>query len=450
MIMRISGKSVRLLFAGALLALFAGPLAAATYYVDQKHPNASDNNPGTAKQPWLTLRKAMQTPLQPGDTVIVKAGVYDASGGTWNRPALNPASSGTADKPITFRSEPRHAAKLDPRGDDGAIGSFARDYIVIDGFELRSNSTLGVVVFGQAHRKVRGVTIQNMKISGMRGAGGGNTDGIRVERASGALIRNNEIFDIRNQNGSTNAAGVKIYYSDNIVVEHNEIYDVVAGVKDKEEGKENHVRRNLFRDCFTGMELMNQNYTTTAGYYFYENIVANCRNGFVGQTNSTAKMDKVYIFNNLFYGYSQSGVTGTKHGTNRRIFNNIFYRLGDANTDVSAYTDPPREFQLVDYNLYFQEPKNVIGLYVTNRRFNTLAAWQNTGFDRNSLVADPMLRNPEAGDYRLAEGSPALGAGRTDGRANGRAINIGPYVTGKEVIGRLDTGPAAPTALTVR
>src|SRR5690606_13472521 len=62
MIMRISGKSVRLLFAGALLALFAGPLAAATYYVDQKHPNASDNNPGTAKQPWLTLRKAMQTP----------------------------------------------------------------------------------------------------------------------------------------------------------------------------------------------------------------------------------------------------------------------------------------------------------------------------------------------------------------------------------------------------
>ncbi len=419
-----------------LLAIAAGLASAAPiYYVDQGHAKADDANPGTEEAPWKTLRRAVRDPLPPGTTVIVRPGVYEAGGGSWNRPALNPPSSGAPGKPIVFIALPQHGARLDSQGDDAPIGSFARDYVVIDGFHIQSAAALGVSVFGTGNRRVRGVVIQNMKIHGMRGAGGGNTDGIRIERASGVTVRNNEIFDIRNEKLTTNAAGVKLYYSDNIIVENNEIYRVVAGVKEKEEGQEVHIRRNRFRDCGAGMELMNQNYTTTAGYYFYQNIVENCRNGFIGQTAGTARMQRVYVYNNLFYGYTDSGVSGTRHGSARRVWNNIFYNAGTARYDIAIHQDPPAEFELIDFNLYYREPRTVVGLYDTNRRFDSLRAWQYSGFDANSLLGDPKFVNAAKRDFRLAEDSPARAAGRVGGVAGNGPVNIGPYIEENDIIG---------------
>lgn len=432
-----------------LLGTVAAPLVgAADYYVDQKHPSASDSNPGTAEQPWKTLKRATQANLQPGDNVLVQPGVYDASGGSFNSPAINSPTSGTKDKPITFRSVVRHGAVLDGKGDDSVIGSKNRDYIVVDGFEVVNVDEIGVVLFGERTNKVEGAVIQNMKIHGIHGRAGNNVDGIRVERTSHALVRNNEIYDIKNEWGSSNAAGVKIYYSDNAVVEHNLIYDVVAGVKDKEEGVENHVRRNHFRSCGSGMELMNQNSTTTAGYYFYQNIVENCHNGFASHTNGTAVMRKVYIYNNLFYGYSGFGVQGTEHGSDRRVWNNIFYRSGDVEADVSARQDPPTEFTLIDYNLYYQEPKAVVGMYSSDKWFRSLADWQGSGFgfDQNSRVGDPKFVNAAGGDFRLASDSTARAAGRANGAAADAAVSIGPYITGSEAIGLVRASTAAPKA----
>lgn len=456
MTIKTTSKTRLITLSGLLIGTLAAPAAfAEDYYVDQRHPSASDSNPGTADRPWATLKRATRESLQPGDNVLVQPGVYDASGGSWNQPAISSPNSGTASKPITFRSVKKHGAVLDAKGDDGAIGA-NNDYIVVDGFELINAGEIGVVLFGESGNKVTGAVVQNMKIHGIHGGAGNNVDGIRVERTSGALIRNNLIYDIKNEWGSTNAAGVKIYYSDRVVVENNEIYDTVAGIKDKEEGVENHIRRNYIHDCGAGMELMNQNSTTTAGYYFYQNVVANCGSGFASHTNGTAVMRKVYIYNNVFYGYNGFGVQGTEHGSDRRIWNNIFYRSGDATADVSARQDPPKEFTLINYNLYYQEPKNVVGLYSSDKWFRNLAAWQGSGFgfDGNSIVADPQFVKAGSGDFRLAEGSPARGAGRVDGAASGASVNLGPYITGKEVIGissaASGAAPKAPSGVKVQ
>ena len=57
-----------------------------TYYVDQSHRQASDSNPGTQELPFKTINRAAHV-LQPGERVIVGAGVY--------RECVRPARGGT-------------------------------------------------------------------------------------------------------------------------------------------------------------------------------------------------------------------------------------------------------------------------------------------------------------------------------------------------------------------
>jgi parallel beta-helix repeat protein len=79
-----------------LLALgLAPPSSAATYHVAQRSTAASDENSGTARQPWKTLARATRH-LLPGDIVLVHAGVY--------RETLAIRNSGTASAPITLRA----------------------------------------------------------------------------------------------------------------------------------------------------------------------------------------------------------------------------------------------------------------------------------------------------------------------------------------------------------
>ena len=58
-------------------------------------PDGNDANPGSLKQPFRTLAKAAAA-LQPGDTCILRGGVY--------REVLRPGCSGTAAQPIVFQA----------------------------------------------------------------------------------------------------------------------------------------------------------------------------------------------------------------------------------------------------------------------------------------------------------------------------------------------------------
>ena len=82
-----------------LLAALAAPLGAATYYVDPHAENAGDGNPGTPDLPWKTIAHAAASPdLRPGDTVLIRAGVY--------REHVEIKVSGEPGRPITFAAEP--------------------------------------------------------------------------------------------------------------------------------------------------------------------------------------------------------------------------------------------------------------------------------------------------------------------------------------------------------
>jgi hypothetical protein len=78
-----------------LLFLACLPAAAKTYVVSQRHPAASDENPGTAAKPLKTIGAAAKV-VKAGDAVTIRAGVY--------REAVTVEASGTAEAPIVFRA----------------------------------------------------------------------------------------------------------------------------------------------------------------------------------------------------------------------------------------------------------------------------------------------------------------------------------------------------------
>jgi len=82
---------------GIFLLGLCAPAGAAVYHVAQRHPQASDQNLGTAERPWKTISHAAQV-LQPGDTVIVHGGVY--------REHVRPARGGKPEAPITYQAAP--------------------------------------------------------------------------------------------------------------------------------------------------------------------------------------------------------------------------------------------------------------------------------------------------------------------------------------------------------
>jgi len=86
---------IRLCLVLLVTCLTVAVAAGATYHVAQQAPGASDDNPGSLEQPWLTIGKAAET-AQAGDAVYIHAGVY--------REAVKVKNEGAPGAPIEFRA----------------------------------------------------------------------------------------------------------------------------------------------------------------------------------------------------------------------------------------------------------------------------------------------------------------------------------------------------------
>ena len=68
------------------------------YYVDQQHPEAADENPGSEDAPFLTIQRAAEV-VAPGEKVLIKTGIY--------REWIRPRRGGTGmDGMISFEAAP--------------------------------------------------------------------------------------------------------------------------------------------------------------------------------------------------------------------------------------------------------------------------------------------------------------------------------------------------------
>ena len=90
------GLILILLVAVAMVVATAAPTRAATVYVvDRGHPDADDDNAGSADAPLATISAGVDR-LEPGDTLRIAGGVY--------RESVDVDVSGTADRPVTIEA----------------------------------------------------------------------------------------------------------------------------------------------------------------------------------------------------------------------------------------------------------------------------------------------------------------------------------------------------------
>ena len=178
--------------------------SAGIYYVDKGHSSASDNNSGAETSPWLSIQKAAKV-LKAGDTVYVKNGIYNEK--------VSVANSGTEDAPIVFKAYPGHTPIIDGNGVSASsyIGLFyssGKNYITLDGFEIRNYSTVLVTI-----QRGKGLILRNCTIHTSSSA-----PGLMFDHNSSGLVENNELYDVKDN-------GMSFESSSNITIQYNYIHD---------------------------------------------------------------------------------------------------------------------------------------------------------------------------------------------------------------------------------
>ena len=134
--------------AGAIDDVAPGHVRAATYVVDQAALGAADTNPGTEEMPFKTVQHAADV-AKPGDTVYVMAGKYDER--------IRVKAGGTKGRPIAFVAMPWRSA---------TVGGFDLEasYIRVEGFEITADKPGTAVQLRASHCEILDNYIHDMMV----------------------------------------------------------------------------------------------------------------------------------------------------------------------------------------------------------------------------------------------------------------------------------------------
>ena len=402
-------------YAGAIDEVVLGQVRAATYVVDQAAPGAADTNPGTEEKPFKTVQHAADA-AQPGDTVYVMAGKYDER--------VEVKAGGTEGKPVAFVARPRRTA---------TVGGFDLEasYTRIEGFEITADQPATAVQLRASHCEIVDNYIHDMMAAVNGTVGKPSADG--NTRDYSAVTHNRIAYN-------------KVYHceygfilgGEDWLVENNEVsrlFMYAPGNKNDDcdysrfFGKGCIQRCNYYHgstrqeiktahvDClqtFTNngeiaMDLLFEHNTcfdfhqmcmvesaphigSVRGWTFRHNIVsANAPTMRGGWGPDIIQTLDVTIENCTIstVNWAAIGLRG-KESTGGRICNNILCEaeraVDDGDQDFSA------AHPVMEYNLTFKTAPLAGGTNINGK--------------------DPLFVDPQKRDFRLRQGSPAIGTGR--------------------------------------
>lgn len=260
----------------------------------------------------------------------------------------------------------------------GIVYMSSRDYITIDGFDVRYGASIGIAATNGASN----ITIKNCDVAFIGGALSYSTtrlgNGIQFWRdATNILIENNRVSNCLDAGITSQSAGT----NSTITVSNFRI------------------QNNIVIGCDMGIEWWYTETTggTVTGVYIEHNTFHNSGRGlFHAQKTSNIRGSAMYIS-------TIANVTPTNCYVRNNIFSNaLLYEIDYTSLwTLNSITK--------DYNIF-----NVgdVAVKYAGTEYATLANWVTySGDDANSISGDPDFVNASADSFQLVLGSPAIGAG---------------------------------------
>ena len=455
--------------AAVLLCVLALPGLAATYYVNGAR--GDDASAGASPESaWKTLDKANAS-LMPGDTCLVRGGVYAAT-------QIAPARSGTAEARITYAAYRNEKPEV-TGGKSGAIVFLNnRSYVTVKGFRIHSPAehdwTVSVAGADARYNRVEGCDVTDPQgyvcIDVADGASYneivGNTchdTGHGDEQSGDCIVLNqgahhNTIVANRCYNACHSQILV-LKGSKNNVIQDNECYSTDpkwagAGIDVVRNADSNVVRGNRIHDLGAITMIKDAIQIDSANNTVDHNVIYNCARfgiwlesmDFRGE-GQEAKNN--LIANNTVYNCGRQGLyVNFKRGfitADNRFVNNIVTGSPEVFEGLKAsilivYTDraidemaPSAWFgNVFRNNLFWHEKAGEPGMALYRHKNGTVT-WSlpelEKAFPENfsgNIEVKPEFVDVSKGDFRLVSGSPLIDAGLDVGLAfEGKAPDVG-------------------------
>ena len=443
--------AVRVLL-GILVFAALPALAQVQYHVAQQHRLASDGNPGTAEQPWLTIQHAAEV-VQPGDSVIVHAGEYRETAAAFPpyEAVIRLRQSGTEQSPIRFVAAEGEEVVIDPQNGGPGFLLIGIDHVTIQGFEIRNARVGGVwtTIDGSDGVQVLDNHIHAVSArSDVEPEDRDNVGGVRLDGCSGCLVRGNEIHDVEvppdvGGGNASNGGGVISFNMQDSDIEHNLIYNSYNGVMHKRStgGPGARIRRNIFHAVTNGVYYLHAGAGDPPHVdpLVEQNHVYDCDYGVYAIVHESETASRGFTFRDNVLrcdvGLFLQGAQDVSLSGNMIVA--PIYALALRRTEGR-----PVEIDSSDRNLF--SPR---GRFILDERgqmppaepdFDTLAQWQQAmTLDAGSLEADPVFRFDEPGQAWLQPGA-------------GDARDFGPHAGSEQVLGPQIRRPAPPAGFTMQ
>ena len=415
-----------------------------TYYVSSDGSNA---NPGTESLPWETIQYGVEN-ISGGDTLIIKEGLYEQTGGVLINNNLTPNISGSESDLTVIRAEGKVViesgdSNVSPIIIEGSL-DIPVQYLKIENFHL-FNYTYGI------HMEY----VDNCSIKK-------NFSTIKLLNCNNNIITENKYFRQRLDKG------IHLSDSDNNTIINNIFYDNWLGhvkggssigaypnvflIENSSNTliTENYVAYNIsIRDTISSSEYYyrhgnaakitaNSTNTLIHNNYFANNIIlienssTNCisNNIFTNKHNSSF-LNQSYYYRDRGYGdqFKSSCIYVTAPQDGLRIENNVFsFALKDR--EIVKFVDQPLSNVTINNNvfsynsrssninqvLFFENtPEDFTNLTVYNNAYNnkiislTNIDYENEG---NIQVENPFFRDESMKNFQLLSNSPCKNSGK--------------------------------------
>lgn len=401
---------------------------------------------------FASVQAALDT-AQAGDSVQVRQQTYSEK-------IAFPRSGNPVDGHITLQAFPGDAPILDGTGvpGDNMVLIDNRSYVKLIGFEIRNNLNVddgsGVRIVGAGtHIEVRDNEIHDIRGDHAMGITVYGTEAAPIDQLiiDGNAIRDCEPFSSEALTLNGNVSNFQV--TNNVVRDVNNIgIDFIGGETDIQPDPSKVARNGVCRGNQV-LRARQQGGGFAGGIYvdggrdivIENNIVSESDLGIeIGAENAGIVTENIVVRNNLVYANEKAGIVfggfqaSVGRVRNSRFLNNTCYRndtqgagfgelwiqfaednqvrnniFSSTAQNLLVLSEDGNVDNLLDYNLFFTDAGAGSATFVwQGTAYPSYAAYlAGSGQDANSLFGDPQLVAPNAQDFHLGAGSPAVDGG---------------------------------------